>query len=58
MSPQLDPASHKHILYKYFIDVYFLKDLQGQAGEHPFIRKTLKHNLQMDVVTAQAHRLD
>ena len=32
---------------KYIIDVYILKHLLGQAGEHTFIRKALKYNIIM-----------
>ena len=40
--PKLDTASLLHILCKYILDVYLLKDLLGQAGEHTFIRKNIE----------------
>ena len=41
--PHLDPAFIEYILCKYIIDVYLLKELLGQGGEHTFIGETLKH---------------
>ena len=42
--PHLDPAFIEYILCKYIIDVYLLKELLGQGGEHTFIGETLKHS--------------
>ena len=40
----LDPASHLHILCKWTIKVYAMKDLLGQGGGgHTFILKIMKH---------------
>ena len=36
--PQLDPASHLHILCKCIIDVYRLNGLLGQAGEYVYMK--------------------
>ena len=43
--------TQQHILCKYIIDVYLLKDLLGQGGEHTFEAYPFVY-LQSDVLTA------